>query len=189
MRKRFCRSFDFELQAAATDNGIVLSLSPQHSFPIEQLFKMLGPHNGRDLLEQAVLVVPMFQVRWRWNVTRSLAVLRTQNGKKVPFFLQRFRSDDLLAATFPETVGCLENHHGDVVIPDHPLVRQTMRDCLHEAMDIDRWLAVLTDAQTGKVELIPRYARAFAVQPRTDQRQSLCVSRWCARSKNGARGR
>ena len=124
MRKRFCRSFDFELQAAANDNGVLLSLSPQHSFPIEQLFKMLGPHNGRQMLEQALLAVPMFQVRWRWNVTRALAVLRTQGGKKVPPFLQKFRAEDLLAATFPETVGCLENHHGDIEIPDHPLVRR-----------------------------------------------------------------
>ncbi|MCA9219942.1 MAG: DEAD/DEAH box helicase, partial [Planctomycetales bacterium] len=84
LRKRFCRSFDFELQAAATDNGIVLSLSPQHSFPIDSLFKMLGPHNAKYLLEQAVLAAPMFQVRWRWNVTRALAVLRRQGGKKVP---------------------------------------------------------------------------------------------------------
>jgi ATP-dependent Lhr-like helicase len=159
LRKRFCRSFDFELQAAANDNGIVLSLSPQHSFPIEQLFKMLGPHNARDLLEQALLAVPMFQVRWRWNVTRALAVLRHQHGKKVPPHLQRFRADDLLAATFPETVGCLENHHGDIKIPDHPLVRQTMHDCLHEAMDLDRWLSLLEDVQAGRVRLIPRDTR------------------------------
>jgi ATP-dependent Lhr-like helicase len=154
LRKRFCRSFDFELQAAATDNGIVLSLSPQHSFPIERLFGMLREDNAQALLEQALLAVPMFQVRWRWNVTRALAVLRHQNGKKVPPYLQRFRSDDLLAATFPETVGCLENHHGDVVIPDHPLVRQTMHDCLHEATDLDRWLSLLAGVHSGKVRLV-----------------------------------
>ena len=125
----------------ADDNGIVLSLGPQHSFPIEKLFTMLRTDNARDLLEQALLDTPMFQVRWRWNVTRALAVLRTYNGKKVPPHLQRFRSDDLLAAVFPETVGCLENHSGPIEIPDHPLVRQTMIDCLHEAMDLDRWLA------------------------------------------------
>lgn len=159
LRKRFCRSFDFELQAAATDNGIVLSLSPQHSFPIEQLFKMLGTHNGEHLLQQAVLAVPMFQVRWRWNVTRALAVLRNQGGKRVPFFLQRFRSDDLLAAAFPETVGCLENHHGDVEIPDHPLVQQTMRDCLEEAMDAPRWIGVLDAVQNGRIEFVPRDTR------------------------------
>jgi len=155
LRKRFCRSFDFELQAAATDNGIVLSLSPQHSFPIEQLFKMLGPHNAEHLLRQAILAVPMFQVRWRWNVTRALAVLRNQSGQRVPFHLQRFRADDLLAATFPETVGCLENHHGDVEIPDHPLVRQTVLDCLREAMDTPRWLDVLTQIRDGAIALVP----------------------------------
>lgn len=159
LRKRFCRSFDFELQAAATDNGILLSLGPQHSFAIESLFSMLGPHNARHLLEQALLAAPMFQVRWRWNVTRSLAVLRQQSGKKVPFYLQRFRADDLLASAFPETVGCLENHHGDVEIPDHPLVRQTMHDCLHEAMDLDRWLGVLQDVQSARVTLVPRDTR------------------------------
>lgn len=159
LRKRFCRSFDFELQAAATDEGLILSLSPQHSFPIESLFKMLGPHNGRHLLEQAALAQPMFQVRWRWNITRSLVVLRHQSGKRVPPHMLRFRSDDVLAAAFPETVGCLENHHGDVEIPDHPLVRQTMYDCLHEAMDVDRWMGVLQDVKDNRVELIARDTR------------------------------
>ncbi len=159
LRKRFCRSFDFELQAAATDNGIVLSIGPQHSFPIDALFQMLGPHNARYLLEQAVLAAPMFQVRWRWNVTRALAVLRTNKGQKVPPHLQRFRSDDLLAAAFPETVGCLENHHGDVEIPDHPLVRQTMHDCLTEAMDLPRWVEVLEKVRAGQIELLGRDTR------------------------------
>jgi ATP-dependent Lhr-like helicase len=155
LRKRFCRSFDFELQAAADDNGVVLSLGPQHSFAIDSLFGMLTAQNGQELLEQAVLAVPMFQVRWRWNVTRALGVLRMQGGKKVPPFLQKYRSEDLLAATFPETVGCLENHHGDVVVPDHPLVKQTMHDCLTEAMDIDRWLAHLGKIKSGEVQLVP----------------------------------
>ena len=159
LRKRFCRSFDFELQAAATDNGIILSLSPQHSFPIESLFKMLGPHNAKYLLEQAILAAPMFQVRWRWNVTRSLAVLRRQSGKKVAPHLLRFRSDDLLASAFPETVGCLENHHGDVEIPQHPLVQQTMHDCLTEAMDVERWVGVLQDVQDNKIQLVARDTR------------------------------
>ncbi|HND55834.1 MAG TPA: DEAD/DEAH box helicase, partial [Pirellulaceae bacterium] len=154
LRKRFCRSFDFELQAAATDNGILLSVGPQHSFPIEQLFKMLGPHNARELLQQAVLAQPVFPLRWRWNVSRSLAILRFSGGKKVPFHIQRFRADDLLAAAFPETVGCLENHHGDIEIPDHPLVQQTMRDCLTEAMDVDRWLDVIRQFQAGVVQFI-----------------------------------
>jgi ATP-dependent helicase Lhr and Lhr-like helicase len=155
LRKRFCRSFDFELQAAADDNGVLLSIGPQHSFPIDSLFGMLSSQNGRHLLEQAVLAAPMFGVRWRWNATRALAVLRQNGGKRVPPFLQKFRSEDLLAAAFPETVGCLENHHGDVVIPDQPLVQQTMHDCLTEAMDVTRWLALLDAVKAGRVQLIP----------------------------------
>jgi ATP-dependent Lhr-like helicase len=155
LRKRFCRSFDFELQAAADDNGVLLSIGPQHSFPIDSLFGMLNSQNGRDLLEQAVIAAPMFGVRWRWNITRSLAVLRQQGGKRVPPFLQKFRSEDLLAAAFPETVGCLENHHGPVVIPDHPIVQQTMHDCLTEAMDVERWLALLDRIKAGEVKLVP----------------------------------
>ncbi len=152
LRKRFCRSFDFELQAAADDNGVLLSIGPQHSFPINSLFGMLNSQNGRDLLEQAVIAAPMFGVRWRWNVTRSLAVLRQNGGKRVPPFLQKFRSEDLLAAAFPETVGCLENHHGPVEIPKQPIVRQTMHDCLTEAMDIERWLAFLDRVKSGEVK-------------------------------------
>lgn len=159
MRKRFCRSFDFELQASADDNGIVLSLGPQHSFPIEQMFRMLNRGNARSLLEQALLAVPMFTVRWRWNVTRALAVLRQRGGKKVPPPLQRFRADDLLAAVFPAQTACLENVVGDIPIPDHPLVAQTVFDCLHEAMDFDRWLALLGDIESGRVELIARDTR------------------------------
>ncbi|HEY2411403.1 MAG TPA: DEAD/DEAH box helicase [Pirellulaceae bacterium] len=155
LRKRFCRSFDFELQAAADDNGVLLSIGPQHSFPIDSLFGMLSSQNGRDLLEQAVIAAPMFGVRWRWNVTRALAVLRQNGGKRVPPFLQKFRSEDLLAQAFPETVGCLENHHGPVKVPDQPLVRQTMHDCLTEAMDIDRWLAFLDRVKAGEVKFHP----------------------------------
>ena len=159
LRKRFCRSFDFELQAAADNNGIVLSMGPQHSVPIENLFQMLNADNITALLEQALLAVPMFQVRWRWNITRSLAVLRQQGGKRVPPHLQRFRSDDLLAAVFPETVGCLENHSGDVVVPDHPLVRQTMHDCLHEALDLDRLVELFRRVKTGAVRFVARETR------------------------------
>ncbi|HEV3022417.1 MAG TPA: DEAD/DEAH box helicase, partial [Pirellulales bacterium] len=159
LRKRFCRSFDFELQASADDDGIVLSLGPQHSPGIESLYKMLNPENVARLLEQAVLAVPMFQVRWRWNLTRSLVVLRQQHGKRVPPHMQRFRSDDLLAAVFPETVGCLENHSGDVAIPDHPLVRQTMHDCLHEAMDLDGLVGLLERVAAGQVCFVGRDTR------------------------------
>ena len=135
---------------------MLLSIGPQHSFPLEQLFKMLGPHNGQEMLQQALFAVPVFPLRWRWNVSRALVVLRFQNGKKVPFFLQRFRADDLLAATFPATVGCLENHHGDIDIPDHPLVRQALDDCLHEAMDIVGLEALLTDVAAGNKQLVAR---------------------------------
>jgi ATP-dependent Lhr-like helicase len=155
LRKRFCRSFDFELQAAADDNGVLLSIGPQHSFPIDSLFGMLTSQNGRYLLEQAVVAAPMFGVRWRWNITRALAVLRQNGGKRVPPFLQKFRSEDLLAAAFPETVGCLENHHGDIKIPEQPIVQQTMHDCLTEAMDVERWLAMLDKVKSGEIKLIP----------------------------------
>ena len=159
LRKRFCRSFDFELQASADNDGIVLSLGPQHSVPLEDLFKMLSARNIAALLEQALLAVPLFQVRWRWNVTRALVVLRQQGGKRVPPHMQRFRSDDLLAAVFPETVGCLENHSGDVEIPDHPLVRQTMHDCLHEAMDLDGLVALFERVAAGGVRFVARDTR------------------------------
>ncbi len=159
MRKRFCRSFDFELQASATDDGVLLSMGPQHSFPIDALFKMLNPQNGQPLLEQALLAAPLFQTRWRWNATRALSILRYRSGKKVPPYLQRHRSDDLLASVFPQTVGCLENHSGDVEFPDHPLVDQTVYDCLHEAMDIDGWLDVLRGIVGGAVELVPADTR------------------------------
>ncbi len=159
LRKRFCRSFDFELQAAADDDGIVLSLGPQHSFPTESLFKMISTENGEYLLTQALIAAPMFQTRWRWNVTRSLAILRQRNGKKVPPQMQRFQADDLLSAVFPAKTGCFENHHGDTEIPNHPLVRQTVYDCLHEAMDLPRWMQMLKDVQSGEIEFIARETR------------------------------
>ena len=159
LRKRFCRSFDFELQAIADDNGIILSLGPQHSFPLESMFGMLTPQNARPLLEQALLAVPTFQIRWRWNVTRSLLVARMNNGKKVPPPLQRFRADDLLTAVFPKLTGCQENITGDHEIPDHPLVRQTMEDCLHEAMDIEGLQDVLSAVECGNVTFVPRDTR------------------------------
>jgi ATP-dependent Lhr-like helicase len=156
MRKRFCRSFDFELQAAANDNGIVLSLGPQHSFPIDDMFRMLRPDNGEHMLTQALLAVPMFGTRWRWNTTRALGVLRMNGGKRVPAYLQRFRAEDLLTGVFPAQTACLENRPEDIEIPDHPLVRQTVLDCLREAMDLDRWLGVLRDIADGKIELVAR---------------------------------
>jgi len=159
LRKRFCRQFDFELQASADDDGIVLSLGPQHSFPIAQLFKFLHRQNAEHLLTQALLAVPMFQIRWRWNLTRSLVVLRQNGGKKVPPPLQRMRADDLLTAVFPAQTACFENRPEEVEIPDHPLVNQTVYDCLHEAMDLERWLQLIGDIEDGKVELMARDTR------------------------------
>ncbi|MBI1348844.1 DEAD/DEAH box helicase [bacterium] len=159
MRKRFCRSFDFELQATADDDGFILSLGPQHSFPIESLFGMLTSENVEALLSQAILVEPTFQLRWRWNATRALLLQRMKFGKKVPPALQRFRADDLLTSVFPQLTGCLENHTGDIELPDHPLVRQTMHDCLHEAMDINGLIQVLRQIEAGDIKLIGRDTR------------------------------
>jgi ATP-dependent Lhr-like helicase len=158
-RKRFCRTFDFELQASADDNGIVLSLGPQHSFSLDQMFKMLQSHDARETLVQALLAAPMFQVRWRWNLTRSLAVLRNRGGKKVPPPLQRFKSDDLMTAVFPLQTACFEHRPPEVPIPDHPLIAQTLFDCLHEAMDVVRWEQVLKDIESGEIKLEARDTR------------------------------
>ncbi|WP_417850207.1 DEAD/DEAH box helicase [Thalassoglobus sp.] len=158
-RKRFCRSFDFELQASADDDGFILSLGPQHSFPIESLFPMMRVDNAQNLLEQALLVVPMFHLRWRWNVTRSLFVARMKNGKKVPPALQRFRTEDLLTAVFPKLTGCQENIVGDHEIPDHPIVKQTMEDCLREALDIDGLVDLLRRVDGEEVTYVARDTR------------------------------
>ena len=156
LRKKFCRAFNQELQAAATEDAIVLSLGPQHSFPLADVFSYLHSASTEQILVQALLAAPMFQTRWRWNVTRSLAVLRQHNGKRVPFPLQRMRCGDMLAAAFPDQVACAENMTGDIKIPDHPIVRQTVSDCLHEAMDIDGLLAVLHRIEAGQIALIAR---------------------------------
>ncbi|MGQ0634896.1 MAG: DEAD/DEAH box helicase [Planctomycetaceae bacterium] len=159
MRKRFCRSFDFELQATADDDGFILSLGPQHSFPIESLFGMLTAANARPLLEQALLYVPTFQTRWRWNVMRALLVPRMRNGKKVPPALLRFRADDLLTAVFPKLTGCQENVTGDLELPDHPLALQSMHDSLTEAHDVDGLIDVLSRIERGEIELVARDTR------------------------------
>ena len=151
LRKRFCRSFNFELQAAATDNGIVISLAEQHSFPLEVIFQFLNADTVEAVLTQAMLPSPMFGARWRWNASRALAVLRFAGGRKVPPPIQRMRSDDLLASVFPDQVACQENLTGDIRIPDHPLVNETIRDCLHEAMDLDGLRAVLARIERGEI--------------------------------------
>ena len=152
LRKRFCRNFDFELQAAATDDGIVLSLGPQHSFPLETVFSMLRADDVEELLVQAALQAPMFETRWRWNAVRSLALLRSRGGRRVPPALQRMRAQDLIAAVFPGQTACQDNHGGGPVeIPDHPLVRETVRDCLVEAMDAAGLRAMLEALADGRI--------------------------------------
>jgi ATP-dependent Lhr-like helicase len=156
LRKRFCRGFGFELQAAANEEAIVLSLGPQHSFPLAEVFDYLHPNTARDLLIQALLAAPMFKTRWRWNVSRALLLERMRAGKKTPAPLIRMRADDLLAAAFPDVVACGETlPPGDITVPmDNPMVRQTVEDCLFEAMDIDGFLQVLTDLHEGRIERI-----------------------------------
>ncbi len=156
LRKRFCVNFDFELQAAATDDAVVLSLGPQHSFPLEDAFSFVRSSNVRESLEQAILIAPMFGARWRWNATRALAVLRSNGGKQVPPPIQRMRADDLMTAVFPLLTGCQENVSGPLEIPDHPLTRQTVIDCLYEAMDIDRLTDVLRRMEAGEIQLHAR---------------------------------
>ncbi len=155
LRKRFCVSFDFELQAAATDDGVVLSLGAQHSFPLETVFTMVRRETLADDLAQAALAAPMFNNRWRWNASRALAVLRFEGGRKVPMPLQRMRAEDLLAAVFPEQLGCAENMPGGPIpIPDHPLVTETIDNCLHEAMDVDGLDAVLAGMADGTIRTL-----------------------------------
>ena len=152
LRKKFCRGFGFELQAAADDDAIVISLGPMHSFPLEDVFEFLHPNTARDALVQALLPTPMFKTRWRWNVGRSLVVPRFSAGRRVPAPIQRARSDDALAAAFPEVMACGETlPPGDFPIPDHPLVQQTIEDCLHDAMDLDGMLEVLAGLRSGAI--------------------------------------
>jgi len=156
LRKRFCRTFNFELQAAATEDAIILSLSTSHSFPLEDVARYLHSSSVRDVLVQALLDAPMFGVRWRWNATTALALPRFQGGAKVAPQLQRMRAEDLLATVFPDQVACLENIVGERQIPDHPLVEQTLRDCLHGAMDIDGLVALLKRLEEGSVRIVAR---------------------------------
>jgi ATP-dependent Lhr-like helicase len=158
LRKRFCRTFDFELQAAATDDGVLLSLGPQHSFPLESILELLDPEGLEEVLKQAALQAPMFGTRFRWNATRSLSLLRFSGGRKVPAPLLRMRSDDLLAAVFPAQTGCQDNHgvgaHLDP--PDHPLVNETLRDCLVEVMDAKGLEDVLRRLRAGGIRFVAR---------------------------------
>ncbi len=155
LRKRFCRRFDFELQAAATDEGILLSLGPQHSFPLESVFELVSEGTVDEVLEQAALQAPMFQVRWRWDATRALAIPRLLKGKRMPPPIARMRADDLLAAVFPQQVACQDNAPGGPIpVPDHPLVKETLRDCLTEAMDAQGLRAMLGRIARGEIRLV-----------------------------------
>jgi len=159
LRKRFCRTFDFELQAAATDDGVLLSLGPQHSFPLDSIFGFLSEERIEEVLTQAALQSPMFPVRWRWDATRALALPRMLGGRKVPPHIARMRADDLLAAVFPLAVGCQDNadlRAGPVEPPDHPLVNEALRDCLTEAMDLDGLRALLGRIARSEVRLVAR---------------------------------
>ena len=156
LRKRFCRQFNFELQAAATEDAIVLSLSTSHSFALDEVARSLRSATALDVLVQALLDAPLFAVRWRWNATTALALPRFVGGRKVAPQLQRMKSEDLLAAVFPDQVACAENLSGPREVPDHPLVAQTLHDCLHEAMDSDGWLALLRGIESGAIEVVAR---------------------------------
>ncbi len=154
LRKRFCVGFDRELQAAATDDGVVISLVEQHSFSLKDVFLMVRSSILEKDLTQAALASPMFTNRWRWNATRALALLRFSNGKKVPMAIQRMRAEDLLAAVFPEQVMCLDNRVGPIEAPDHPLVRETMSDCLNEAMDLKGLREILEKIERGEIRTV-----------------------------------
>ncbi|WP_447862442.1 DEAD/DEAH box helicase [Nitrospira calida] len=157
LRKRFCVTFDFELQAAATDEGIVISLGEQHSFPLESVFGFVRSESVREVLTQAMLAAPMFASRWRWNTTRALALPRFAGGKRVPPQIQRMRAEDLLAAVFPAALACQDNMrdpHAPRDLPDHPLVKETIRDCLTEAMDTDGLIAVLQRIERGEIRCV-----------------------------------
>jgi ATP-dependent Lhr-like helicase len=154
LRKRFCVGFNFELQAAATDNGLNIALAEQHSFPLADVFSFLQAATVQPILEQAALDSPIFATRWRWDANRALALLRFQNGKKVPPQIQRMRSDDLLASVFPDAAACFENIQGERQIPDHPLVGEVMKDVLTEAMDIDGLKLVLSGLADGRIRCL-----------------------------------
>ena len=154
LRKRFCVGFNFELQAAATDNGLNIALAEQHSFPLGDVFHFLQADTVQPILEQAALDSPIFATRWRWDANRALALLRFQNGKKVPPQIQRMRSDDLLASVFPDAAACFENIEGERKIPDHPLVGEVMKDVLTEAMDVEGLKALLRGMASGAIRVI-----------------------------------
>ncbi len=154
LRKKFCRSFNYELQAAATDDGINIALLEQHSFPLADVFHYVHPASLEDVLLQAALATPLFETRWRWVANRSLAVLRFSNGKKVPPTLQRMRAQDLLASVFPAAAACQDNIDGDIPLPDHPLVNETVKDMLTDAMDVTGLQELLEGISNGSIQCL-----------------------------------
>jgi ATP-dependent helicase Lhr and Lhr-like helicase len=154
LRKRFCRGFNFELQAAATDNGINISLAEQHSFPLADVFQFLTEHTAKELLEQASIASPIFKNRWRWAAGRSLQLLRFSKGKRIPPQIQRTRSEDLMASVFPQAAACFETIVGDIQIPNHPLVNEVMQDVLQEAMDLDGFIELLRGIKRGTIRCL-----------------------------------
>ena len=156
LRKRFCRTFNFELQAAATEDHIVLSLTQAHSFELAEVARYLHSNSARHILIQALCAAPMFEVRWRWVAGISLALPRFRGGRKVPPQIARMNAEDLLASVFPDQVACAENLPGEIEVPEHPLVRQTLRDCLQEAMDADAFEAVLRGLESGAIRVVAR---------------------------------
>ncbi|TFH48411.1 MAG: DEAD/DEAH box helicase, partial [Lysobacterales bacterium] len=156
LRKRFCRKFNFELQAAALEDSIILSLSATHSFPLNEVTGYLHSNSVRDVLVQALLAAPMFPTRWRWNASNALAVRRTRNGKRAPPYFQRADAEDLVALIFPDQLACQENLAGNREIPDHPLVRQTIADCLHETMDVDGLPVLLQRVEAAQITISGR---------------------------------
>src|SRR4029077_20587079 len=152
LRKRFCRKFNFELQAAATEDNIVLALTTAHSFELSDVARYLHSNSVREVLIQAMLDAPMFATRWRWGAGVSLALPRFRNGKKVPPQLLRMQAEDLVAAVFPDQIACAENLAGEREVPDHPLTNQAIDDCLHEAMDLEGLERLLRRMEAGEVE-------------------------------------
>src|SRR5580658_5552375 len=191
LRKRFCRGFNFELQAAATDNGINISLAEQHSFPLADVFQFLTEHTAKELLEQASIASPIFKNRWRWAAGRSLQLLRFSKGKRIAPQIQRTRSEDLMASVFPQAAACFETIVGDIQIPDHPLVNEVMQDVLQEAMDLDGMLEILHGIESGAIrcvavdtpvpsqfahELINAMPYAFLDEAGAEERRARAVS-------------
>ena len=157
MRKRFCRAFNFELQAAADENTIVLSLGVTHSFALEDITRYLNSASVREVLTQALLDAPMFGTRWRWNASIALAIKRNFNGKRAPAQFQRSDAEDLMAVVFPDQLACAENlSAGYREIPDHPLVQQTVSDCLRETMDVDGLQRLLERLEQGEIRIVCR---------------------------------